>query len=223
MPLEDSAGRALLFADLPTDARERVASVLAATETAEIAAGASTFASSFPSDALLLLEDGFVVVRATFSGVSRAVITCEAGPGKLLLPPAAEEQLVALTASRVAVIPAASRDRLVEIPSAADRIIEVLSVTLAQKQEAISNFAAPQHVARVRRKLLQLARSYGHVVRDGIRIDFPVSHAVLAEMVGSSRETVTRALDELQRARFVARTGSTYRLLTSPEAVIRIA
>jgi CRP-like cAMP-binding protein len=73
----------------------------------------------------------------------------------------------------------------------------------------------------VRRKLLQLARSYGRVGRDGVRIDFPISHSLLAEMVGSSRETVTRALDELQRAGFVARSGHSYRLLVSPESIDR--
>src|SRR5262245_46160978 len=55
----------------------------------------------------------------------------------------------------------------------------------------------------VRRKLLHLAESYGRVVGDGIRIDFPVSHTLLADMIGSSRETVTRALYELQRRGFV--------------------
>jgi CRP-like cAMP-binding protein len=53
-----------------------------------------------------------------------------------------------------------------------------------------------------------------------VRIDFPVSHVVLAEMIGSSRETVTRALDELQRTGFVERSGHTYRLLVSPECVL---
>jgi CRP/FNR family transcriptional regulator len=72
----------------------------------------------------------------------------------------------------------------------------------------------------VRRKLLQLGRAYGRVSREGVRIDFPVSHVVLAEMIGSSRETVTRALDELQRTGFVERSGHTYRLLVSPECVL---
>jgi CRP/FNR family transcriptional regulator, cyclic AMP receptor protein len=94
-----------------------------------------------------------------------------------------------------------------------------VATTLRREQEAIGNFGNARHVERVRRKLFQLARSYGRVGSDGIRIEFPVSHTVLAEMIGSSRETVTRALDELQRAGFVARRGHTYRLLISPREV----
>jgi DNA-binding transcriptional regulator YhcF (GntR family) len=38
-------------------------------------------------------------------------------------------------------------------------------------------------------------------------------------MVGCARETVTRAFDELQREGFVARCGSSYQLLVSPETL----
>jgi DNA-binding IclR family transcriptional regulator len=38
-------------------------------------------------------------------------------------------------------------------------------------------------------------------------------------MVGSSRQTVTRSLDDLQRDGFVARRGHNYRLLVSPDCV----
>jgi CRP/FNR family cyclic AMP-dependent transcriptional regulator len=99
-------------------------------------------------------------------------------------------------------------------------LLDQLASTLAQKQGALGNFAHTRHLERVRRKLLQLAQNYGHVVRDGIRIDFPLSHALIADMVGSSRETVTRSLDELQQTGFVARSGHTYWLLVSPERVL---
>jgi DNA-binding GntR family transcriptional regulator len=39
-------------------------------------------------------------------------------------------------------------------------------------------------------------------------------------MIGSSRETVTRALDELQRTGFVTRRGSTYFVHAAPESVL---
>lgn len=147
------------------------------------------------------------------------MITCEAGPGSVLLPPAQEEVLFGLVDSRLVAIPESAVGELLLVPSAARTLLQQLAATLGQMQEAIGNFANTRHLERVRNKLLQLARNYGRVGRDGIRIDFPVSHTVLAEMIGSSRETVTRALDELQRAGFVARRGHTYRLLISPDGL----
>jgi biotin operon repressor len=154
------------------------------------------------------------------SGRSRTIITCEGGPGRLVFPPSPEEVLFGLGASRLIVVSGDAFDRLLAVPGAARTLLEQLAATLAQKQEALSNFAFTRHIDRVRRRLLQLARDYGHVARDGIRIDFPVSHTILAEMIGSSRETVTRALDELQHMGFVARRGHAYRLLVSPECVL---
>jgi len=133
-----------------------------------------------------------------------------------LLPPTQAEVLFGLVDSRLIAIPQHALDELLLLPTVARTLFDQVATTLRQEQEAIGNFANARHVERVRRKLFQLARSYGRVGRDGIRIDFPVSHTVLAEMIGSSRETVTRALDELQRAGFVARRGHTYRLLISP-------
>jgi hypothetical protein len=201
----------------PTD-REHALRVVRACATIEIDNGAPRFAPAFPRDALLLVDEGFVVLRATVASVFRSVVTCEAGAGNILLPPLGEEVLVGLVRARLTVIDAAARGQLVRMPALAERLVGLLAVALGHKQEATTNFAPTRHIERVQRKLLQLGRSYGHVVRDGIRIDFPVSHALLAEMIGSSRETVTRAIDELQRAGFVARHGSTYRLLISPEA-----
>jgi hypothetical protein len=199
---------------------ERISAILAACPTIDLEPGVPYFRNSFPSDALLVLQDGFVVVRATAHGRSRTVITCESGPGRLMVPPSPEEVLFGLGMSHVIVVSGDALDRLLAVPGAARILLEQLAATLAQKQEALSNFACTRHIDRVRRKLLQLARDYGHVARDGIRIDFPVSHTVLAEMIGSSRETVTRSLDQLQHMGFVARHGHAYRLLTSPECVL---
>jgi hypothetical protein len=175
---------------------------------------------TFAAGTLFLVADGFVVLRARAEGGRRAVMTCEAGPGNVLLPPSAEELLVGLGSSRLTLIDADARGELLRMPAVAERVVEHLTAALRQKQEGTATFALTRHVDRVRRQLLRLGRSYGHVVRDGVRIDFPMSHALLAEMIGSSRETVTRAIDELQRAGFVARNGSTYRLLVSPESVV---
>ena len=178
------------------------------------------FHGVFPPGAFLAIDEGFVILRASAPGASRSVITCEAGPGRIVLAPSPDEVLVALTRASVTVIDVAARNALLRLPSFAELVVDQLSFALGQKQEAIANLASPRHVERVRRKLLQLGQSYGHVVRDGIRIDFPLSHALLAQMIASSRETVTRALDELERSGFVVREGGSYRLLVPAETVL---
>jgi CRP/FNR family transcriptional regulator, cyclic AMP receptor protein len=205
---------------IPASESGRVEALLAVCPTIEIAAGEAYFRNSFASAPLLVVERGFVVLRASFEQSSRSIVTCEAGPGRIILPPAEEEILSGLVESRLTALSPLVTAELMALPGAAQTLVEQLTASLGEKQENLSNFASARHIVRVRRKLLQLARSYGRVARDGVRIDFPVSHSLLAEMVGSSRETVTRALDELQRTGFVARSGHSYRLLVSPESIV---
>jgi hypothetical protein len=204
---------------LPSHEAALVAEILAGCPEIAVSAGEPYFRSSFAAASLLLVEEGFSVLRVPLPDGTRSIITCEAGPGRILLPPTQAEVLFGLVDSRLIVIPTDELDRLLLLPSTARMLLDQLATTLRQEQEAIGNFASARHLERVRRKLFQLARRYGRVGHDGIRIDFPVSHTVLAEMIGSSRETVTRALDELQRAGLVARRGHTYRLLISPREV----
>ena len=208
-----------LLQSLSVPDRKAAAQIMAACPTIEVGAGEPYFRPSLPPAALLIVERGFVVLRTAPPCMDRSIITCEAGPGRIVLPPAAEEVLVGLADSQLVVIPREALDALLALPGVAGTLLEQLAATLTEKQEAIGNFGSTRHIDRVRRKLLQLARNYGRVARDGVRIDFPLSHGVLAGMVGSSRETVTRSLDELQRNGFVARRGHSYRLLVSPECV----
>jgi CRP/FNR family transcriptional regulator, cyclic AMP receptor protein len=209
-----------LLDTIPASEAGRVEALLSTCPTIEIAAGEAYFRSSFNSAPLLVVERGFVVLRASFEQSSRSIVTCEAGTGRIILPPAAEEMLCGLVESRLTALSPLATAELMALPGAAHILIEQLTASLGEKQENLSNFASARHIVRVRRKLLQLARSYGRVARDGVRIDFPISHSLLAEMVGSSRETVTRAIDELQRTGFVARSGHSYRLLVSPESIL---
>jgi hypothetical protein len=219
MAADFASGPRQFLDGVPARAREKASGILMDCPSFELSGVTLDPGMAFAAGALLLVVDGFVVLRAIVGGAPRAVVTCEAGPGSVLLPPSTEEALVALGGSRVTLIDADARSELLRIPAVAERIVQQLTAALGQKQEGTATFALTRHIELVRRKFLHLGRSYGHVVRDGIRIDFPVSHALLAEMIGSSRETVTRAVDDLQRAGFVARSGSTYRLLVSPESV----
>src|ERR687887_1169879 len=179
-------------------------------------AGTTLPARELPQARYLFVDEGLVVLRTTFADSSRRTITCHAGTGALILPPSSEEALVALTAAHVIPLPPETCDTLVSSPEAARLLLDGLGETLRQKQDALAAMARLHHVDRVREKLIQLARDHGRVGRDGIRLDFPLTHDLLGEMTGSARETVTRALDELQREGFVVRNGRSYSIHLTP-------
>src|SRR5262245_12598515 len=87
-----------------------VAEIVAGCPMFALPAGEPYFRRSFPGATLLAVEVGFVVVRSTPPGLARSVVTCEAGPGRVLLLPDRDEVLGALTAARLVGITTEARD-----------------------------------------------------------------------------------------------------------------
>jgi CRP-like cAMP-binding protein len=196
--------------------KQRASRILEACPAHLVAEGARPFIADLARAEVLIVERGFLVVHAT-QPRARRVIVAEAGPGAVLLVPAGHEHLQALTECWITSVSLTTLEGLLAIPGTAATLFRGLGNTLRLSQDARSDFGSVRHVDRVRQKLLQLARQFGRVSPDGIRIEFPLTHDLLAEMVASARETVTRALDQLQRSGFLARDGHSYRLLISPE------
>lgn len=182
-------------------------------------AGARRVSSELPSARLLVVEDGVVLARSFGGEGVRSMVVGRCGPGAILPPPGDDELLHALTDAWLTVIPHALWRRLIAIPEVADQLVAGLEETLQRQREAARSLAGIRNTDRVRRQLVELAREHGRVRRDGIRIDLPVTHDLIADMVGCARETVTRAFDELQRSGFVARRGTAYDLLVPPESL----
>jgi CRP-like cAMP-binding protein len=167
----------------------------------------------------LVVEDGVVLVTSARAGASRRMVVAVAGPGAVLLPPAPGERLEAATGARLTAVGAPAYAALLRVPGAAAALVEALAEQLRERQESLAQFSSVRHVERVRDKLLQLARAYGRVVPGGVRLDLPLTHELVGEMVGSARETVTWAFAELSREGFVRRDGRSYRLAVAPEAL----
>jgi CRP-like cAMP-binding protein len=163
---------------------------------------------------LLIVEQGFVVISAAMGeragNGGRRIVLATGESGTLLAPPVPGERLEAVTPCRITAISADSLRALLAFPAMAEAIADALAAALAERQATIRNCAYVRHCERVREKLLQLARGYGHVVPAGVRIDFPLTHQLLADMVGSARETVSLALAELAREGFVDRQQRRY-------------
>ena len=193
--------------------------LLADSETRHILAGRSERSDSFGDASFLIVEEGFVVIRSALAE-RRGVIVCHAGAGALLPAPLQGETLDALIDARITLVSETAYGRLLAYPEVAPVLSDALRATLRQKQDSIANFASVRHVERLQRKLLQLAREHGRVGTDGVRLDFPLTHDLLAEMIGSARETVSRGIDRLERIGFLVRDGRSYRLLVQPDALM---
>jgi CRP-like cAMP-binding protein len=191
--------------------------LLAEARVCELDTGETVGPAQLSDVSLLVIESGLALIRAEQPGTFREVVVCHAGAGSLVLPPRETEVLAALVPTRARVVTVELRDRLLQIPGAAPLLFDALAATVRQKHRTIEALAHHHHLARVRAKLFQLAADHGVVGRDGIRLDLPLTHELLGEMTGSARETVTRALDELQQEGTVVRRGRTYRLVVDPD------
>jgi CRP/FNR family transcriptional regulator, cyclic AMP receptor protein len=179
-------------------------------------AGDALGPSDFPEATLLIVEKGIVVI-ASGMRAERRIALGFCSQGTLLLPPRAGERMAALADSTVISITPDVQQSLLRLPAAAEALLEALLDALRERQESLAQFAHVMHTERLRAKLIQLARAHGTVVADGIRVDLPLTHALLGQAVGSARETVTSALRALERDGFLVREGRRYRLTISPE------
>jgi CRP-like cAMP-binding protein len=183
---------------------------------------------------LVAVEEGFVLISTdTGNGndndrlASRRIVLATGHRGTLFVPPGLSERVEALTPCRITIVSAHSLRVLLGLPSMAETIVDAFAEALRERQETIRNCAHVHHSERVLEKLLQLARTYGRAVPGGVRIDFPLTHQLVADMVGSARETVSLALSGLthegllqcQHRRYVLRIGPDE--LFSTSAVVR--
>lgn len=170
----------------------------------------------FAGAALLFVEAGIVVI-ASAARPKRRILLGLCSAGTLLPPPQPNEQLVAIADAAVISLGREALRSLLQLPVVASAIVDSLLEALRERQESLAQFANVIHAERVRGKLLQLARTHGTVVADGVRLDLPLTHELLGQAVGSARETVTSSLGKLEREGFLIRDSGRYRLAISPE------
>ena len=121
--------------------------------------------------------------------------------GELLL---SEEQrpftAVSLEDSLVTVIPKESFVELLSaVPSVALNFIRLLSKRLTLVETGLADFGHTWSHHRLARVLLRLSEKYGEEVPSGTLINVRLTHEDLANLIGTSRETVTTQLGKFTR------------------------
>jgi hypothetical protein len=69
----------------------------------------------------------------------------------------------------------------------------------------------------------QLAERWGHMDRDGIAVSSPLTHELLAKLVGAARPSVTTALGRLAERGLLLRSGDVRRLSGESRGVVMSA
>jgi len=101
------------------------------------------------------------------------------------------------------------------------QIIQVLCSRLRQVWTQVQSLSYSTADSRIRGALLQLSRKHGVPDARGVIIDLKITHQELAELVGTSRETVSRTLAQLRRDGLL-RIESRRIILSNPKALLPI-
>ncbi|MBI3086443.1 MAG: Crp/Fnr family transcriptional regulator [candidate division NC10 bacterium] len=177
--------------------------------------GSTIFAPGDAPDALYIVTSGLVTLSHVSQDGQESILRVF-GPGdvfgELFLTVRARPFLAtALTACGVTVIPSKTfLHLLTSIPRIGFNFICVLSRHLAEMALDRGQASHTWAFQRLTLTLLKLAAAHGLAQPAGTTITLPLTHQILADMIGTSRETATRHLGELKRRGLVRQRGRTF-------------
>ena len=166
--------------------------------------GARIFSEGDPSDALYVLKRGLIkLIRLSEKGHETIlhILKPDEVFGELLL----SEETRAFTAIVIedALVTILSRDAflkiLTEVPTVTRNFVRLLSRRLANVERGLAEFSHSWSSNRLARVLLRLGERYGREVATGTLLNVRLTHEDLANLIGTSRETVTTQLNKFER------------------------
>lgn len=156
------------------------------------------------SDAVFLLTRGRIrLYHITAEGKETVLAFIEPGEifGELSLlnPGRREEFAEAMTPSTVVMIPGEVLRSLMEIhPALTIQLTRLMGLRRKRIERRLKSLLFRSNRERLVYLLLELAGRYGERTGDGLALGIRLSHQELSSVIGSTRETVTVLLGELQ-------------------------
>jgi CRP/FNR family cyclic AMP-dependent transcriptional regulator len=166
--------------------------------------GVTIFHEGESADTLYVLKKGMVRL-ISLSDQGRETILHILKPdevfGELLL--SEEKRAFTAIATEDSLVTIISQESFVEllsaVPVVALNFIRLLSKRLATVERGLAEFSHTWSYHRLARVLLQLSEKYGQEVPRGTLINVRLTHEDLANLIGTSRETVTTQLSKFTR------------------------
>ncbi|MEM8945954.1 MAG: Crp/Fnr family transcriptional regulator [Planctomycetota bacterium] len=156
------------------------------------------------ADGVLLLAEGRVKI-GSFSEEGKQTILAFIEPGEvfgelsLMGTPEREEYAEAVEKSTVILIPNDVIQQLLgQCPSVSLGVTKLFGLRRQRVERRLKYLLFRSNRDRLVHLLIELAEQYGKPTADGVELRIKLSHQDLASIIGSTRETVTVVLGELQ-------------------------
>jgi CRP/FNR family cyclic AMP-dependent transcriptional regulator len=172
-----------------------------------------------PSESVFAIDRGAVALSSTCSGGRTAMLEI-LGPGdsfgfEALIPgdagPGLWPEARSLVASRtVAVSIANLRAARAQTPLLDEWVMGAMALRLQRLGTSLLRSLTLPVVEHVQLVLADLAMVHGSHVAEGLRIELPLSQEAVASLVGSTRESVNRAMHSLVQQGLVCKSGRRY-------------
>lgn len=180
------------------------AALLDGSMTRRYAAGETLFHEGDPPGWLAVIRSGHVSVGGARSDGGESILSV-LGPGELLGELSALDGSLRVASVRAIddveaalVTPAAFERFLTQHPDATLSLLRLLARRLRAADRLQIEFGSTDTMGRLARRLLELAEAHGVADEDGTLIDLPIRQEDLAAWIGSSRESVAKALRTLR-------------------------
>lgn len=164
--------------------------------------GSAAYRQDGRPDRLFLLDEGKVKLER-HSPDGRESIVALLGPGDVLGEACVFDDgphtvsAVAVTDAVLLAVPTQALTAwLVEYPTAVPSLLRVLARRLRCASDSLAERTFSEVAARVARELLTLSHRFGRPVGAGVRVEHDLTQDELAQLVGSCRETVNKALGD---------------------------
>ncbi len=162
------------------------------------------FQSGDPGKYIYVLTQGRAKI-IQLSAVGKEMILWFCLPGEMFgladLPRGGMREVSAQVCSE-AVVLAVQREKFNEFlmnnPNTANQVIELLSYRMRVLGHVMMNLAADDVTSRIIKLILRLGTRYPNCDREA-QLDYPMTHQEMADMIGTSRQTVTSVLGLLRK------------------------
>lgn len=210
--MHEILARAGIFQGVAPDA---VAALARQLEPVKYPRGHVVFREGEPGDNLYIITSGKVKIGRRTPDGRESLITLM-GPadmfGELALfdPGPRTSTVTTLTdVDAVSMDHAALRAWIRDRPHIAEQLLRVLARRLRRTNDSLSDLIFTDVPGRVAKQLLDLAKRFGVREGESLRVDHELTQEELAQLVGSSRETVNKALADFAARGWIRRQGKT--------------